>query len=283
MTYLVVGGILLVLALGGIGFAVWARERVWTVIAAGLVAAFVLTTLAFSATTVDARAIGIQTSFGKYQGTLSNGFHLTAPWSNIEQFSTQVQYLDVNDVPVSFAGGGGGTVNATIRWTINADKAQNLWQKYREFDLVRDRLVQSSAKDAVRTSVAPFTPTEAKDGANLAKVAEAIKASVQAAVDDDGVNIDSVSVTNVALDSRAQESLNRIVEATSNVERAKAEQERAVIDNTTAELRQQSLTPEANLRYCLELVNNWNVEKNGNLPATFNCGLGGDTPVIVGQ
>lgn len=65
---------------------------------------------------------------------------------------------------------------------------------------------------------------------------------------------------------------------------ARAEQERARIDNETAKLREQSgaLSPAANQRFCLDIVNAWDVSKNGPLPATFNCGMGNSAGVLVG-
>jgi regulator of protease activity HflC (stomatin/prohibitin superfamily) len=283
MFYFVLLGLAIVVLLVGVAVAVFSLSRgVGLGIAAGSVLFALIVTLAMGAETVDARSVGIQTSFGKYTSTLPSGFHFVAPWSSVEQFSTQVQYLDIQQVPVSFAGGSGGSVNATVRWTITPDKAENLWKKYRTFDAVRDRLVKAETQNAIAPAISQFSPVEAKDGANRQKIQDEISKLVATAVADDGVSIDSVNVTGVALDERAQNSLNRVTEATANIDRAKAEQERARIDNETAQLREASNTPQALTRQCLDVVNNWDVNKNGQLPATFDCGLGGDAQILVG-
>jgi regulator of protease activity HflC (stomatin/prohibitin superfamily) len=294
MFYLVVAIILGVLALAGLAMWVFSSEmedkpytgdtidtksvgKVATIVVVTVLAVF---TLIMSITTVGARSVGIQTAFGRYQNTLNNGLQLTAPWSSTEEFSTQVQVLDLDDtnggndsVSVTFKGGGGGQVSITPRWRINEASAENLWKKYRTFDKVQSQLVSSSAKDSVRVVVSGYTPNDARDGENLRPIADAIKADLAKSLKDDGVVIDSVSIRKIALDSRSQASLDKIVEANNNIERARAEQERAKIDAETAKIREKSgaLTDAANERYCYEMMNNWDKSKNGSLPAGFTC------------
>jgi hypothetical protein len=278
--------ILGVIALGIIGYAFFSGEKV--VMVGALLPIFILGILTafMSATTVDARSVGINTAFGKYTGTLDNGFHWTAPWSSTEEFSTQVQYLELSGdgaVAVSFNGGSSGSAEVVVRWSISAEGAEQLWQRYRTFDNVRDQLVKSEAQNAFRTVFSDFSPVDAIDGANLNDITTTVQADLQQTLSGYGVDVDSVSVTKVNLGDRAQTALDRIVQANADVERATAEQQRATIEAQTATIRQQSQTPEALQRYCLEVVNNWDVSKNGPLPATFNCELNGgtQTPVIV--
>jgi len=293
MVWLVVFAIIAVIfVIAAIGFITskgnrQARQGAGGIAAIALVVALVWTAL-FSFTTVDARAVGVQTGFGKYMDTLDNGLHVKAPYSSVEQFSTQIQYLDLDgegqNVPVTFQGGGGGWVNATVRWRIEAEDAEQLWAKYKTFENVQDQLVAPASRDSLRVTVSGYTPNEAREGGNLRTITEDTQKDLDGALADDGVIIDSITVSNITLDDRAQEALDRVVAANTDIERARAEQERARIDNETAILRQESLTGAALQRYCLEVTNNWNVSKNGPLPATFNCGLNTtETPVIVQQ
>lgn len=256
-------------------------------VAAFVAVVFVVFTLICSATTVGARSVGIQTAFGKYQSTLDSGLHWTSPWSSVEQFSTNIQPLDLDgkgeSVSVSYKGGGSGDVNATVRWQIDAENAEKLWKKYRTFNNVRDQLVSSSAKDSFRVVLGEYTPTEARAGENLRPITEAVLNDLRNNLRDDGVKIDSISVKRVDLDAATQRSLERIVQANNDVERAKADQERAKIDAATAKLRetQGALSPQALVRLCLDVTNAWDVSKNGPLPATWNC-VGNSAPVLVG-
>lgn len=250
-------------------------------------------TIAFAATTVSPRAVGIQTSFGKYRATLPAGFHWTAPWAGVEEFPTQVQFLELNSakdgkggVEVNYKGGGKGSVDATVRWRIDEKNAEALWRKYRDFDKVRDQLVISSARDSVRVAVGGYTPNDARAGENLRPITASVQADLGRTLSDDGIRIDSVSTTGVFLDDNTQRSIEKVIAAQNDVERARADQERAKIDAKTAEIRQQSgsLTPGAMQRYCLEVTNSWDQGRNGPLPATWNClGAQGNNPVLVGK
>lgn len=250
-------------------------------------------TAAFAATTVSPRAVGIQTAFGKYKSTLPAGFHWTAPWAGVEEFPTQVQFLELNGatekgkggVDVNYKGGGKGTVDATVRWRIDEKNAEDLWRKYRDFDKVRDQLVISSARDSIRVAVGAYAPNEARAGENLRVITSAVQADLSKTLADDGIRIDSISTTGVFLDDNTQKSIEKVIAAQNDVERAKADQARARIDAETAKIREQSgsLSAGALQRYCLEVTNSWDDDKNGQLPATWSC-LGGQTaPVIVGQ
>lgn len=285
MFYLILAGVLALVLVGGILFALFAGEYdraggVGTAIVAFLL--LVAVTIGFSVTTVGARAVGIETAFGRYERTLSNGFHFKAPWASVEEFSTQIQPLDRENLPVGYEGGGNGDVDVTVRWTIDPEAAENLWKKYRTFDNVRDQLVSSTVNDSLRAVLGQYTPNEAKAGENLRPITQAVVNDLTTNLADDGIEIDSVSIKNIALDDATQRSISKTVTAAQDVERAKQEQERAKIDAETARIREQSgsLSRQSLVRYCLEVTNSWDVSKNGPLPATWNC-LGNSTDVLV--
>lgn len=300
MLYIVLASILLLLTAVAVGaFFLMRRHnakvtsRYDKLPAAGaLIVALVLAllfggvTAAFSATTVDSRAVGIQTSFGRYQDTLENGFQFTAPWSSVEQFSTLNQTLKLegdNAVPVSFSGGSSGSADVTVRWATTAKGAEEQWKQYRTFENVRDQLVEPESRNAFRTEFSNYSPVEAIDGATLNGITSKVNDALKATLEKSGINVVSIQVTKVTLGDRAQNALDRIVEANANTDRATAEQERARIEAETAKIRQESQTPQALQRYCLEVLNSWSVASNGPVPATMNCNFGesGQTPVIV--
>lgn len=306
MLYLILGGILTAAALEHLAGALFASTEPgrdsdvsprtgFRVLATAAVLLLVIVTAIFSATTVSPRAVGIETAFGRYQGTLPAGFHWTAPWSSVEEFPTQVQFLEMNGeegkddkkggVQVNFAGGGKGTVDATVRWRINEQNAEDLWKKYKDFDKVRDQLVLSSARDAVRVAVGGYTATDAQSGSTVAELTKKISDALQAGVADDGVQIDSISVTAVILDDRTQEAIQKVIIAQQDKARAEVEKDRANIEKDTNKIRQDAgILNEGGLRrYCLELTNNWDQGKNGPLPATWNCLGQGANPVVVGK
>lgn len=250
---------------------------------------FVIATLAMSFTKVDARSVGIETSYGKYVSTLSNGPHWIAPWASVEEFSTQIQPLHMekdNAVPVAFKGGSSGDVSVVIRWKIEDAGAENLWKKYKTFDNVRDQYVESESKNSFRDVFSQYNPVDAIDGTNLSKITTDVQNQLGKVLGTNGISIDSVSVTNVHLGDQAQASLNRIVSANAETQTAEAQQNTAKIQAETAAIQAQTQTPETLLRHCLDIVQSWDAGKQGPLPATFNCAgidgnAGAQAPVIV--
>ena len=263
---------------------------------------FGLITFGMCVTTVDARSIAIVQGFGRYSKTIGPGFQLIKPWESTEEFTTRLQDVDLNDkdgsknsVYVAFsapkevtdakdkqsvAGGGNGNISAVIRWGINPDKgdtgAKALWEKYRTFEDVSNRLVLSESQQAV-TDVANDYPADYAS-VNQQTLGTQIKANLADRLGKYGILIDSVAIKGVDLDGPTKASLQRIQDNYQKTRAAQQEQERARIDNKTAELRAQSgVLSAANMqRYCLDVVNNWDVQKNGPLPATFDCSLGGN-------
>jgi regulator of protease activity HflC (stomatin/prohibitin superfamily) len=238
---------------------------------------FLVLTAACSFTTVGARSVAVETGFGKYVTTLQSGPHWIAPWAGTEEFSTRIQNLDLDgkgeNVGVNFQGGGQGQVNATVRWFIDTDNAKALWEKYNTFENVQKSLVASSAKDSFRVVLGKYSPNDARAGENLRPITEAVKSDLGLSLAKYGVKVDSISVKGVALDAATQRSLEKIVVANNDIERARSEQERAKIDATTAQIREKAgnLSGPALVRFCLDVTNSWDTAKNGPLPAGWSC------------
>lgn len=283
MFYLIVALLLVVVILGGIGVSLATREKGGFLVAivGGVVLGFF--TLVMSFTQVDARSVGIQTAFGRYQGTLSSGFQLTAPWSEHEDFTTRMQYLDLDGdkwsdgAPITFKDGGSGVVFATPRWQIKeGNAAGDLWKKYKDFESVQNQLVNSSAKDSFRAVFTEYTPNDAR--AKVREVTAKVKTDLEQTLNKYGIKVDSISIRDIKLDPKAQASLDKIVEANNNIERARAEQEKAKVEAETVKIREKSglLTPEALANKCIEVMDKWSKANNGPAPAAgFGCnGMG---------
>lgn len=312
MGFIVIAIILGLVLVVGILMAVFSTARgIGALVASVAAVLLLLMTIFSSASVVDARAVGINTAFGRYSGTLDSGLHWTAPWSSVEQFSTTLQSGDLNDkdgsknsVYVAFsapkatdkdgkpiagqtdvAGGGNGNISAVVYWQISQNQgaggAKALWEKYRTFDKVRDDLVIPRSAQIIGDVANDYTAGVAS--VNQTLIADSVKTRLASELSRYGIVVDSVSIKGVDLDPATRASLQRIVDNINKTTAATEEQKRAVIDNQTAKLRAESgaLNAAASQRYCLDIVNSWDVSKNGPLPATFNCGLGNSSGVIV--
>lgn len=269
----------------------------------------IIVTLISSATIVDARSVAIQTSFGQYTATLRPGLNWTAPWSQAESFSTLLQATDLNDfdddkgdaVVVSFsaprdeenpaakalAGGGNGTISAIVNWQISdqsgEDGAKALWAKYRTFDAVSTQLVKTKAQDTISDVANDLPANEAT--VNQTAIGEKVKQRLGDLLKPYGIVVQDVSIRRIVLDPASAASLQKIIDAINKTAAAREEAKAAAIQNQILTDRQKAgaLEQKANDRYCLDIVNSWDVAKNGPLPATFNCGLGSSGAGVLVQ
>lgn len=245
-------------------------------------------------TNVAARSVGVGVAVGKYHGTYQAGAHFTEPWLSMNDFSTQVQYLELKGkdgdkdqkgtTPVNFKGGGRGDASVTVAWRINAPAAEQLWKDYKDFDLVRDRLVVSRARNAIRTALGGYTATGAQDGANVNLINSVIKDAIQADVSSSGVLITGVTYDGIALDGKTQDSIESVLQAKQANEKALVDQERARTEKATNDIRQNGglLTDQAQRARCLDIAAGWDAGKQGSIPATWNCVMpAGGVGVVV--
>lgn len=144
----------------------------------------IIVMFAMSVTTVSARTEGIETSLGKFRGTLSPGAHMIAPWASVEEWSSRNQTLrfqsggdklDDRDnfdyegqLTPKLASQADAYVEATVTWTIastsDADqqaKIKGLWSQYSTFvDMRRDFIVPAVIA-AVASAVDVYNPLSA--------------------------------------------------------------------------------------------------------------------------
>lgn len=264
----------------------------------GLTAAlFMGNWLMFSYNRIDHREVAVVTSLGAYQKTIDEGgVHWLKPWAKTEGFTLTKQTPHMADISVSFTdgsddpatqeiGGGKGMIDITVPWSVSKNQEQGgakaLWESYRTFDEVSSVLVDREAR-AATIDIANDYPA----GTAIIRqdeIADKVEKRLNERLEKYGILVEGVSVTAIDLDEGTQQAVNRIFTTKQDVERAKEEQRRAEIDAETVRIREAegALSPAANQRFCLDVVNNWDVAKNGSLPATFDCALGGASNEVI--
>jgi regulator of protease activity HflC (stomatin/prohibitin superfamily) len=249
-----------------------------------VVAVFVV--LLGSVTTVGANKVGVVTSFGRYQGTVGSGIHMMAPWSDVEEFGTRIQPLEMG-VPIRFQGNSGGTANLLVEWRIEAANEaaiKRLWSDYRTFDAVQNRVVQSNTRNALNVVLAGYTPSEGIAGTALQPITDATLAAVQARLRNTGVIVERVTIRQIDPDQQSQDRINRQVQAEADLERTATTKRIAEQEAETAAIRQRSQTPSSLQYECIRVIADWDASRQGPMPQTLNCNFGGQSdPVIVGR
>jgi len=301
-TVLFVLGIIIVL-FGVAG--VWAvhREGESAGLMAGAVAAVVIglsMVIGSMWTTVDARSVGVQTSFGKYRDTLGPGFTWTAPWSDVEEFTTRNQtmrfagdgraedrdnYTSEPFLTVRLGNQSEAYVDATVTWRITEGSIKGLWEQYKTFDAIRSDFATPQVMGATQSVFDGYDPFRGLSAANVdnpyvsveewsKRVTDKLRAYYAAR----GIELVSVQVTKVAYDKRTEDKLREYADAVANtrikaqdVETAKREAEASAARRATSGTD------------CISLIRDLAAQDQlKNLaPGTNVCG-GAGSPVIVG-
>lgn len=268
-------------------------RRYWLIPTIIFGVAFGLTWLFNAYTNVPARTAAIQLSFGKAVGTLSPGLNWITPWSDTVEFPTTNQTLDLDatdntdaskasPVGVKFLGGGAGAVNINMNYQVKSDDAAiKLWENWKEFDLVKEKVVNQKAQSTVAEVVGKYTPEDAVKGENIPKLNAEIRESLNAKLVPDGIIVETVNLKKVDLDGPIQDRINKQVEDQADNNRAVIKQKTAITDAETNRIAQQNLTDPVLKNKCFDITNNWNAAKNGPLPANWNCTGSGTIPLSV--
>jgi regulator of protease activity HflC (stomatin/prohibitin superfamily) len=260
-------------------------------VAASALVLSLLTWVISSSFIVEARTVGIVTEFGQATGVVQPGYYFLPPWATVTEFPTSNQPLDLNSlddnkegrpIKVKFDGGGTGYVHANVNWKVRGnDEAIKLWEEWKDFDKVTNQVVSKEVITEAADITGAYEPQEAVRSVNYNKIADAIKKNLNTELAGKGIKINEVNVMGIDVDDATQARINKQAAAKADIVTAQANQERAVIDNETKRMTQDSLTPAALTDQCLKMVNSWDVNKNGNLPAGFSCFGGVGLPLSV--
>jgi regulator of protease activity HflC (stomatin/prohibitin superfamily) len=259
-------------------------RNILTGVGTALVVAFVAFLIGGSMQNVSARTVGIETEFGKATDTLSPGLNWIAPWAEITEFPTSKQPLDLDEtdgngsnVSVKFAGGGSGAANVNINWMVrNDDEAIKLWQQWKEFDAVADKLVNKQARSIVYQVISKYSPEDAVKGENVTKIQQAIRDQLNQVLNANGIDVVDTALMRIDLSPELQDRVNKQNNAVTDQQTAKTNQETAKIEAGTNAIKQQQLTPLTLMDKCLDIVNKWSVQNNGQMPAAGVCGALGN-------
>lgn len=120
-----------------------------------------------SITTVGTRQIGIETTFGRPNGsTLSNGLHFKAPWAQVTEMDGAIQidqHKGDNRIKVRLGNSSTADADVSVRWQIKQDATPELFVQYKTFDNVRTNLVTRNLQVALNEVFASFDPLAPKN------------------------------------------------------------------------------------------------------------------------
>lgn len=267
---------------------------------AGLAALFLVLS---SFTIVAPKQSGVVVSMGHVsKDTLAPGLHVKAPWSKVVEIdgTTQPDEFDGDAcLPARIADGSQSCVGLTIRWSINPEYANRIYQEFRSDDPTqqfRSAVIVTQLKAAVQKTFADYNPisqlkTVGADEAESAEVnfAPDYDAAAQAIMDDMNdrlgelklAEIHSVSVSGFRLSDSTQKKLDEYIAAIGDTRVARQKEETAKAQARANKELSGSVSnnPNVLVSRCMDSLNEA-IVKNYQLPAGFNC-WGGSGSVIV--
>lgn len=256
-----------------------------------------------SMTIVEAKNVGVVTSFGKPQGTLDPGLHWKKPWEKVTDIDGTIQtdeYRGKRCIYVRIGDGSRSCLTATIRWRANADNADKMFADYRSdnpTESLRDAVVSTQFKSAAQAVLSEYNPVadlQVVDGSNAASAADLnfapdydkIAADLTAQMEnrlgkDPLVDVQSVSVSYLSLAKSTQKALNGFIAAVGDTRIAAQKRSTAAEEALANKALSDSISNDPNVLVskCLDILS-VAVEKKVDLPAGFSC-WGANSAVVT--
>jgi regulator of protease activity HflC (stomatin/prohibitin superfamily) len=193
---------------------------------------------------VPANTVGIPTTLGKVGSPFLSGFHITEPWTVITEFSTRTQELSMlkaadegdlskdDSVRVIAAGGGSMSVDVTVRFSLQQDKADSLFKQAGSLDLVKERFVRPETREVVRNIFGAYTAEEGYS-TKRAEIATQITDDLKARLGTRGVLVDNVNIRDVEPEAGVLAAINGILQSRNEAARALEDQKKQVTEANT--------------------------------------------------
>jgi regulator of protease activity HflC (stomatin/prohibitin superfamily) len=262
--------------------------------------------LAFSSTTiVEAKNVGVVTTFGKPRAAFGPGLHLKAPWEKVTELDGTIQTQEYGGdgcIRVRIGDGTTACVTTTIRWRIVGEKADEIYSSYRSDDVnanVRKALVSTVFKAAVNQVLGGYDPTEeirvidpsaenaAADFApDYDAMAEQVGTSMNERVSAGGalIRVETITISYLELSQTTQKKINDFQAEVANTQVALQRKATAEAQAAANKALSQSVSDDPNVLVsrCLDTLQLM-VEEQQPVPAGFSCWPGGGSAVVVPQ
>lgn len=237
---------------------------------------------------VQAKQVGVVTTLGKpSDSTLSSGFHVKAPWQKVTSIDATIQtdeYHGDKAVQVRLQDGNTAAISTTIRWSVSAKNANDVYADFRSDDptkSLRDAVVSTQFKAALNGVFAGFDPLSLAGSDNEGPDYNALAAAVEDVMltrTDELVTVRSVTISLVTLDEKSQRRVDEYIGEVAKTRVAKQAQETAAEQAKANRLLSESISNDPNVLVakCFDLL-----ADGFKPPAGFTCWPGGGTGVVI--
>lgn len=251
-------------------------------VAAGLA---LVVTLGLSTTTmVEAKQQGVVTTFGKpSDDTLDSGLHFKKPWQKVTSIDATTQtdeYHGDDAIKVILLDKNTADISAAIRWSINKDKANEIYADFRSDDPTesfRDAVVSTQFKAAMNSVFNSYDATaeNPKAPSELAKEVESLLRQNT----DDLVDIKSITISYIKPDKAVQKKIDALQTQRGATKVANEKIATAEAEAKANQVLSESISNDPNVlvNKCLDLIADGAFEP----PAGFSCWPGSNGGVVI--
>ena len=228
-----------------------------TKLGAILIPVLVFTAIA-SLTVVGTGEIAVMTRFGRVTGQeLGEGLHLKMPIDNANKYDVKVQKETAEGAVASRDLQDVSTV-LVINYNLSAGKVSEI---HRRIGIdYKDKLIDPALQEVFKASTAKFDATQLIT--DRAQVKQDTLKLLEKRLDDFGITVINVSITNFSFSSEFSKSIEDKQVAQQNAERAKFNLERAIIEAEAQRVQKTSLSAELLRKYELDnqadAIKKWN-------------------------
>lgn len=243
-----------------------------------------LVILAFSTTAVvEAKTVGVKTSFGKVTGTASPGLVMKAPWTKVTAIDATIQtdeYKGDDCITVILADKNTACISATNRWSVSRENAEAVYADFRSDDptkSLRDAVVSTQFKAAAFDVFSKYDATT-PEAADTEALAAAVKERMLENTDD-LVNVSQVTISYIKLGEKAQGKIDAYQSQVAQTRIAKEKKATAGEEAAANKILSESISNDPNVLVskCLDLIADGDFKP----PAGFTCWPGGGTGVVI--
>jgi hypothetical protein len=261
----------------------------------GLIVGAALTLFFAFFTTVTTKNIGVETSFGKPKGELSNGPHLIPFWYKVHEMDAAIQtdsYTgDDNCLPARIANQQTACVHVSLRWRIKPQGATRLYRDFRSFEHVRDSLVTRELTAAVNTQLADYNPLNSVIGGAqprgtvpnppLGEIAKRVTEQMRQEVGSE-IEVINAIIPIITFDEQTQNRINQLQQQVALTRIAEQERLTAEAKARANNALRQSVqnTPNVLVAQCLDILTQM-VKTSQPVPAGFSCWPGGSNVGVI--
>lgn len=243
--------------------------------------------------TVPVKNIGVTVAFGKPTGTISNGWHLVAPWESVVNYDATIQTPDLGNLPVfdvRIANGMVAKMKVSADWQL-ADEADitKIHSDWKNFDRIEPRVVNPRIFDALNKVFEKYDPLAglqtSKDGTTAVPVETFAQLETKVNTElgstlPNGVKMRRFQIPFVEYPKVIQDALDNFRKELAATQTALQQKVTAAAQKDAIDLLAQAkLTPEAFAQQCL-IVTERILQQGKTLPITWSCTVNGAVPTV---